>query len=173
RLGIYQMQDVALLNMTLQDTSPERASDVLSNLIEVYNQESLNDKNKVAAITADFIKERLKIIEEDLGSVEEKLEGIKRSNYGLDISAAGQQYWSESREYMSTSKDIETTKKLVEAIRDRLLSSEKDELIPSNTGLLDGNIESQISSYNSLLLKRNSYLEDNSASNPIVEDLNA
>src|SRR5690606_8996722 len=51
-------------------------------------------------------------------------------------------------------------------------NSEKDELIPSNTGLLDGNIESQISSYNSLLLKRNSYLEANSASNPIVEDLN-
>src|SRR5690606_4199109 len=64
-------------------------------------------------------------------------------------------------------------KKLVETIRDRLISEDSNELIPSNTGLVDPNIESQIATYNALLLRRNSYLEANSGSNPIVEDLNS
>lgn len=173
RLSISQMQDVALLTTSLQDGSASRASDVLSTLIDVYNRESLHEKNNVAAVTADFIKERLKIIEDDLSSVEQKLEGIKSSNYGLDISSAGQQYWSESREYLSNSKDIETTKNLVETIREKLVHADGDDLIPSNTGLVDASIESQIESYNNLVLRRNSYLDANSGSNPIVEELSA
>lgn len=170
-LQVEQMEDVAMLDMNLKDQSPDRAADILIGLVQMYNDESIRDKNKIAEVTADFIRERIKIIEQDLGSIEGSIENIKTSNLGLDVKEAGQQYWSETREYKSSSKDLEISKKLVEDMRQRFIASNKDELIPSNTGLLDQTIEAQIAEYNSLLLKRNRLMEG-SSSNPVVEELN-
>src|SRR5690606_18993342 len=69
-LNIRQLKDVALLGMTMNDSSPLRAEDILVELINVYNEEVVKDKLKVADATADFIKERIRIIEDDLSVVE-------------------------------------------------------------------------------------------------------
>ena len=53
-------------------------------LITVYNEEAIKDKNRIAVNTAEFIKERLQIIEHELGSVETDIEDLKRANNGLD-----------------------------------------------------------------------------------------
>ena len=172
-LKIVQMEDVEILQMTMEDTSPLRAEDMVTKLIEVYNQMTIEDKKTVANNTADFINDRLVIIEKELSSVESSLEGMKTQNQGLDVKTAGEQYWTESRTYQSSSKEIETQMKLVEIMRQRLNDpSRADDLIPSNTGLVDGSIEDIISEYNGLLLKRNRLMSGNSSENPIVQDMN-
>lgn len=63
-LKIQQMdEDASLIQVTMEDQSTERAADVLTTLIDVYNDVYLQDKNKIAQSTADFIKDRLAIIE--------------------------------------------------------------------------------------------------------------
>ena len=48
-LSIKQMdEDAALLNITMNDLSPLRAADVLDMLITVYNEEAIEDKNRIA-----------------------------------------------------------------------------------------------------------------------------
>ena len=56
-------EDASLIQVTMEDQSTERAADVLTTLIDVYNDVYLQDKNKIAQSTADFIKDRLAIIE--------------------------------------------------------------------------------------------------------------
>lgn len=52
-LGIRQEEDEAsILTLSLKDSSPARAEDVLNTLISVYNEEAINDKNQVAINTA-------------------------------------------------------------------------------------------------------------------------
>ncbi len=172
KLQIRQLEDVELLQITMEDSNPLRAADMITKLIEVYNVMTIEDKNTIARNTADFIKDRIAIIEEELSSVESNIEGMKIQNQGLDVKAAGEQYWSESRGYQSSSKDIETQKKLVEIMRQRLNDPARSrDLIPSNTGLVDGNIESIISEYNSVLLKRNRLQAGENSNNPIVQDM--
>lgn len=172
-LKILQMEDVEILQMTLEDASPLRAEDMITKLIEVYNQMTIEDKKTVANNTADFINDRIVIIEKELSSVESSLEGMKTQNQGLDVKSAGEAYWTESRTYQSSSKELETQMKLVEIMRQRLSDpSRVDDLIPSNTGLVDNNIEGIISEYNTLLLRRNRLMSGNSSENPIVQDLN-
>lgn len=66
-LGIRQEEDEAsILTLSLKDRSSARAEDVLNMLISVYNEEAINDKNQVAINTAEFINERLIIIESEL-----------------------------------------------------------------------------------------------------------
>ena len=172
-LEIVQMEDVAILQMTMEDTSPMRAAEMITNLITVYNNMTINDKKALGDTTANFIRDRIAIIETELSGVESQIEGMKTSNQGLDVKSAGEQYWSDSRGYDASSKEIETQMKLVEIMRQRLDDpSKRDELIPSNTGLVDQSIESIITEYNTLLLRRNRLTAGNSSENPIVQDLN-
>ncbi len=172
-LQITQLEDVEILKMTIEDTSPLRAEDMIVKLIDVYNQTTVNNKKEIANKTADFLDDRIKIIEKELTNVESELEGMKTQNQGLDVKSAGEQYWTESRTYQSSSKELETQMKLVEIMRQRLNDPNKvDDLIPSNTGLVDNSIEEIISEYNTLLLRRNRLMSGNSSENPIVQDLN-
>lgn len=157
----------------MNDLSPTRAADILDMLITIYNEEAIKDKNRIAVNTAEFIKERLQIIEHELGSVETDIEDLKRANNGVDIDMAAGMYIQDSREYESSIKELDTQLQLVTFIKQYLQdSSKEDELIPSNIGLEDLNIETQISRYNETLLRRNRLMNGSSSNNPVVQELN-
>ena len=173
-IGIRQEEDESsILTLSLKDSSPARAEDMLNMLIAVYNEEAVNDKNQVAINTADFINERLIIIESELGGVESDLEAFKRENQIVDISSEAGMYMSESQKYSSDAMELETQLRLADYIKDYLTDPTKETgLIPSNTGISDMNIESQINLYNTAKLKRDRLIDDSSDSNPVVEELN-
>lgn len=172
-LKIQQMdEDASLLQVTMEDQSTERAADVLTALINVYNDVYLQDKNKIAQNTADFIKDRLAIIEGELGAVELNIEDIKIANQGVDVSTAGGMYFGEVNQHKSDRTSIETNMRLAEMMRSYLNNKGKrNSLIPNNTGLVDASVESQIAEYNTTLLKRNRLAEGGNSLNPVVIDL--
>ncbi len=172
-LKIQQMEeDASLLQITLEDQSIERANDIITMLITVYNEFSLEDKNQIAINTAQFIRERLQIIESELGNVENNIEQLKTANQGVDVNVAGEMYLSESRQHMEERNKLETDIRLVDMMRNHLDNKAKrNELIPGNTGLVEANIENQITDYNTTLLRRNRLVEGSSTENPVVQDL--
>lgn len=122
--------------------------------------------------TAEFIKERLQIIEHELGSVETDIEDLKRANNGVDINTVAGIYIQDSRQYELLIKELDTQLQLVTFIRQYLQDSGKEEeLIPGNIGLTDINIESQIARYNETLLRRNRLVSGSSSNNPVVQEL--
>ncbi len=173
-LGIRQEEDEAsILTLSLKDGSPERAEDVLNMLISVYNEEAINDKNQVAINTAEFINERLVIIERELGGVESDLESFKKANQIVDLGSAAGMYMGESQKYNSSVLELDTQLRLAQYIKDYLTDPTKEvDLIPSNTGISDMNIEAQISQYNAAKLRRDKLIEDSSEKNPVVEEIN-
>ena len=173
-LGIRQEEDEAsILTLSLKDRSAARAEDVLNMLISVYNEEAINDKNQVAINTAEFINERLIIIESELGGVESHLESFKRENRIVDIATTAGMYVGESQKYNTNVMELETQLRLATYIKDyRTDPTREIDLIPANTGISDMNIESQIAQYNTIKLRRDKLIEDSSEKNPVVEELN-
>lgn len=173
-LGIQQEEEESsILTLALKDGSAARAEDVLNTLINVYNEEAIKDKNQVAVNTADFINERLIIIENELGGVESELESFKQRNQIVDIASSAGMYMSESQKYNTDALELETQLRLANFIKDYLTDPAKEtDLIPSNTGIGDMNIESQISLYNTAKLKRDRLIDDSSENNPVVQELN-
>ncbi|MDR1980049.1 MAG: polysaccharide biosynthesis tyrosine autokinase [Tannerellaceae bacterium] len=162
-----------IINLTLQDVSISRAEDVLNTLIAVYNEEAISDKNQIMVNTSNFIKERLLIIEKDLGSVDTDIEVYKRENRLTDIQSETGMYLRESSRYSEDELALENQKQLADYIRTYLTDpSRSADLIPSNTGISDVNIEGRIGEYNSNLLKRNRLISNSSNRNPVVMDLN-
>lgn len=173
-MGIRQEEEEAsILTLSLKDLSAARAEDMLNMLITVYNEEAIKDKNQIAVNTANFINERLIIIGEELGDVESDLESFKRDNQVVDISSSASMYMSETQKYGADAMELETQLRLAEYIKDYLTDPRKEtDLIPANMGISDMNIESQITLYNTIKLKRDRLIDDSSDSNPVVEELN-
>lgn len=166
-------EESSILTLALKDNSYERAEDILNMLVNVYNEEAIRDKNQVAVNTANFINERLIIISQELGDVESDLESFKRENQMVDISSTASMYMGESQKYNSSALELETQLRLAQYIKEYLTDPKKEaDLIPSNTGISDMNIENQIGLYNAAKLKRDRLISDSSDKNPVVEELN-
>ena len=172
-LSIRQEEDESsILNISIRDTSPLRATDVINTLVAVYNEEAIRDKNQVAINTADFINDRLIIIENELGDVESDLEKYKKNNQIVDLDITANRYEGEAVRYAHEAIDRETQLKWAVYIREYLNDPSKSrELLPTNTGLEGSKIDDYIAKYNSLRLKRDRMADDSGESNPVLEEI--
>ncbi len=162
-----------IINLTLNDVSPQRAEDIINTLIDVYNEDAINDKNQIAINTANFINDRLIIIEKELGGVDTEIADYKRENQLTDITSESRMYLQSTSTYQQEGLGLENQQTLSRYIRDYLTDPSKAaDLIPANTGLSDTNIEGQIRDYNELLLKRDKLIGNSSDRNPVVQDMN-
>ncbi len=79
-----------MIDLTIEGEIPKRGEDILNELLIVYNQAAILDKNLLAANTLKFVEDRLKYVVNELDSIEGKLQNYKASNKITDISAQGQ-----------------------------------------------------------------------------------
>lgn len=173
-LIITQMeQDASLLRIEIDDIHPQRGADLITEMVAVYNDMSLDSKSQIAKNTASFIEDRLSIIQSELAEVETNIEQLRKSNQGVNVDIAGQMYVTDSRQLEADRSKIETDLRLGQMMQQHLKNGAKGELIPNNTGLVDANVESQIESYNALLLRKNRLMESSSSANPVIKDLDA
>ncbi len=173
RLNVSLSSDgTSIVNLSLVDERLQRADNVLNTLIAVYNENWIKDKNEIKSSTSHFINSRLAIIERELESVDGDIAKFKSDELIPDVSAV-----ANIQLQQTTQNGIEQT-----AVKNRLNMSlyiqeylesaiESDNLLPANTGIENGAIESQITKYNELLLQRNLLLANSSESNPIVADM--
>lgn len=163
----------SIIHLSISDVSPRRAEDILNTLIDVYNQDAIDDKNRIAVNTANFINERLIVIEQELGGVESQIADYKSQHNLADISTQTGSFMERSNRYQQEGVTLENQRTLALYIRDYLADPAKSgELIPSNTGISDGTIERQIMEYNELMLQRDKLIGNSSNKNPVVMDMN-
>ena len=62
-------EKASVIDLSFKDNSTQRAEDILSMLISVYNENWVKDKNQIAVSTSMFINERLGVIEQELGDI--------------------------------------------------------------------------------------------------------
>ena len=166
-MQVFRDNDLnTIINITLNDASPIRASEVINEVIKVYNEDAIKDKKRIIAYTYDYINERLSLLHSDLGTQENALANFKRENQLLDISSFGQSYLASS---IQSSEEIDRLKKQLSQARYLVHINEANStahLIPPTIGLDDDNIMSLINKHNSLVLELEKYQSPNS---PVVK----
>lgn len=172
-MTIKARSGTSVVNLTLTDVSAKRAEDYLNTLVEVYKEDIIRDKNQMALNTDRFINERLAVLELDLGGVDGQIASFKQQNKLTDLASEAGLVTGNTNQLQQESYGLENQLQLVEFIREYLTDPAKmKELIPSNTGVADVNIEGQISEYNKLLLERDKLLKSSGAENPVVTEMN-
>ena len=163
-------QTTSVVTVSLKNSSLRRGQDFINQLLEMYNRNTNNDKNEIAQKTAEFIDERIGIISKELGSPEADLETFKRDAGITDLSSDAQIALSGNAEYEKKQVENRTQISLVEDLK-RYLSHSEYEVLPSNVGLKDAALATQIDRYNEMLIERKRLLRTSTESNPAIVNL--
>lgn len=176
RLGVSLTdKDGNVITLTMADQSQQRADDVLSMLITVYNESWIRDKNQITVSTSNFIDERLGVIEDELGNVDSDISAYKSANLIPDVQAAASMYMEKSQKAEEEILKLNNMLQMMKDIRSYLNShNSNNQLMPSmpaNGGVSSQGITTQINDYNKRVLQRNALAEKSSEQNPIVIQL--
>ncbi|MBQ0733125.1 GumC family protein [Aquimarina celericrescens] len=173
RLAIYPIGGSSLVGISLNDQVPEKAKDIVNNLVDEYNKSTIENKKQMSARTAEFINERLDLISGDLSEVDDEAAGYK-SKFGLtnDVGAQTQRVADIDSRNVQEIAQLSTQLSLIESMRRFVLSQEgRYDLIPANLGFDDQTIANTVSRYNGLILQRKRLLKTSSEQNPVVVNI--
>ncbi len=167
-------QDADVIGLSIKDVCVQRAVDILNTLLQVYNENWVEDKNKMAVATSAFIDERLMTIQAELGDVDKNIAEYQSANKmaGLESSLeySAQSSIAIDKELVDLNNQLEITKYLRDYLAD---SHNANTILPVNTGIDNPVLERVITDYNTILIARNNLLENSSESNPLIADYDA
>lgn len=164
--------DTSIIDLVYNDSSPKRAEDVLKTVVEVYNENWINDQNRMTVMTNQFIHERLRMLEDELSDVEHRIAQYNADNLTPDITQIGSSAYSTLNASEAEGTTVDRQIYMVQYLMDYLADgTHTDQLLPANMGTSNANIETQLNEYNATLLQRNSHLAHSSLQNPLVRDL--
>lgn len=164
----------SIIQLTLNDNSAKRAEDVLNTLVEVYNEDAIADKNRVADKTEAFLDEQLFLLEGDLNDVDMVIANYKASNQLTDIKADASAFRSTTSAMEQLQIDLQNQKAVAQYILEYIQRSQgedKYDVIPNNAGVKNAAVEALISEYNAEALQREKLKLDAGENNPQVQDL--
>ena len=175
RLSVSPMsKTTTIANITINDAVPARASDLITQLVKVYNDDANNEKNEVAQKTAEFIEERIAIINSELGSTENELATFKQRSGLTDLTSNAQLALQEKSRYDQQLAENATQINLVQEVQKYLIDEANvNEIIPANIGLEDEHLMNLINQYNTYVIERKRLLRTSSENNPAVINMNS
>lgn len=159
--------------ISVKNTSKRRAVDFINSLVANYNQDANDEKNEVARKSAEFIEERLAIINSELGSTESELAAFKQRSGLTNLTTDAEIALQESTKYEQQRIQNATQISLVEFLQNYINNpANENEVIPANVGLQDANLTSVIDQYNTMIIERKRLLRTSSENNPAVVNMN-
>ena len=173
KLVVGQSDDEStVIDLSIEDVSPQRAEDLLNTVIAIYNENWIKDKNQVAVSNSMFIEDRLAVIEQQLGNVDEDISAYKSEHLLPDVQSAATMYMTQSSEADAQLLELNIQLSMARYILNYMMSgSGENQLLPTNSGIESSGIEQQIAEYNNLQLQRNNLVANSSVSNPLVVDM--
>ncbi|WP_282088441.1 GumC family protein [Aquimarina algiphila] len=164
-------QNTSVVTLTLTTIAQDRAKEILNCLIDEYNKDVIKDKNQISANTANFIKERINIINQELDDLEKNVEFFKSANSLTDLPSEAslmlEKAFVNEKEQLAATIQIGLADYLVD-----YLKNSKNDLLPINLGFEDRKAVTIITRYNEIALQRNRILRSSGVENPLLINLN-
>lgn len=162
----------SIVRLSINDTDIHRGMDFLSALVNLYNDEANEDKNQVAMRTAQFIDERIAVINNELGVTETELADYKQRAGITDLATDAQQALQGNSEYEQKRAENTNQLRLVSDLRHYLENpANREDVIPANVGLTDNGLVNIVNQYNELIVERKRLLRTSKANSPAVINL--
>lgn len=162
-----------IVKLTVKENIAPKAKRILDKLIEKYNDDVINDKQKIVETTSDFINNRLNVVSNELEQVDYTAETLQKDNRLTALSSQSNIFLQSEKEneakLIATSNQIQ----LIDYMKDHLSeNNENSDLLPANVGITDNSVAQITKSHNELVLQRNRLLKNSSEKNPTVVNLN-
>lgn len=161
-----------LLKLTINSESTQWSERVLNTLVDVFDLDGINDRQKVSKNTLNFIDKRFGILAEKLDSIEVNKKEFKQNNNLVFLPSdaeLGLQKRTQSEEELFR---IESQIELLKLVKNALGENDNQSgILPSNIGIENGSINELIGQYNIAVLDHDKYVTSGGVNNPMVQQL--
>ena len=157
-----------ILSLVLTGENQDKSEAIINEIIDKFNQDGVSDRQLVSQRTIDFVNDRFVDLSSELDSIETQKKVFKTENNLSYLQedariAVSKKTLSEGDYYA-----LETQIALAKLLEDTLKKDGPFELLPSNIGIENANINSLISDYNKVVLDRGKLLVSAGVKNPMV-----
>lgn len=156
--------------IAIDNTVPMNGVDFINALIDSYNRQADLDKNDLATKTEKFIASRIEEIGGDLSRREEKLANYKKDNQFIDPKIDAPRMLESRSTYAKKLEEINLLIEQSEYLLSYVNNPKNDkQMIPTVLGLnADPSLAALITSYNTMVVKRNELMRSATGSNPAL-----
>ena len=168
KLQLRQENYSDVIRMSMVDPVPDKVTDIMRVLIQVYNQRTLREKTEAGQNTLSFVDERLRFITDELYAVERQVEGMKeRTGMGVDLTDRASSFLGQLNTLDQAKGELQLQKQLLQKIK-AYVEAEDYRILPVSGEILDGSVGGLVQEYNQVLFERENLLESATAENPAV-----
>ncbi len=163
----------SVVELSLKDNIPGKAVDILNQVIREYNNDVIRDKEEVVKVTSDFINNRLELVFRELEEVDFTAEQLQKRNNLTALSSQANIYLESEKQNEFQISNTANTIQLIDYLQQEIQEKNKSsDLLPSNLGIADANVNQVTKSHNELVAQRDRLLKNSSEKNPVVINLN-
>jgi capsular exopolysaccharide synthesis family protein len=128
----------SVVELSYMDEVPQRAENILNQLIIAYDQATVNEKDRLASNTLSFVEERLGMVSHDLDSIEKKVQQFKSGKNAVDISTQGQLFLQNVSANDQKIAEVSTQLSVLDQVEKFVTSPDnKGGIVPSTLGVSD------------------------------------
>lgn len=162
-------KQVSVIYLSLTEKIQQKGELVLNALINTYLRANVNDKNRIADSTMQFIDERLKLVSGELTGIEKDIENFKTDNKLTDISVQSRLLLENTSEYNKQLTGQEVQLSVINALEQFLRDNQNNaRIVPSSLVMQDANFIAIVNRYNELQLQRDRMLLSLTDSHPNI-----
>ncbi|HEY8397175.1 MAG TPA: GNVR domain-containing protein, partial [Flavihumibacter sp.] len=128
-----------VINLSIKDQIADRAEDILNELVKVYTEAEIEDKNQRAANTVAMVENRIRSVAGQLDSVETEIQRYRTTSGVIDISTQGRQYLENVGQYDRELEQIKNQIAVLDEVEKFILQKEANNsaIVPSAVGVND------------------------------------
>jgi len=165
-------KQTSIIKLSINTTIPQQGIDIMNGLIHSYQLSNIDDNNRIADSSIEFINNRLLTVGAELDSIEGNIQHFKQRNDLADLPSQSQSLISNaganSKDLAAQQVQLSITNSLIDYMQSQ---NGNNRVIPASLTINDGNLTTIIDSYNKLLLQKERALLSATSDHPVVKNL--
>lgn len=126
----------AIVQLSYKDPIPQRAVDIINQLITIYDKVSITEKNTLAVNTLEFINEQLNQAAQELDTIERKIQQYRSGSGAIDISTQGTSFLKNVSENDQKLGDVNMQLSMLNQVEKFVAKNQEGEMLaPSTLGV--------------------------------------
>ncbi|MCW5517996.1 GumC family protein [Muriicola sp. Z0-33] len=161
-----------VINLIYEDALPKRGEDILNELIKAYNQKGIEDRNRLAANTMQFIEARIQNVEGELNELEAEIEKYRSSKGAVDLSEQSRLYLQDAGENDQKIADINLKLSILDKVESYIRSKDSGgSIVPSTLGIDNPVLTQLLQKLHDSEIKYEGLRNTTGANNPLLTSL--
>ncbi len=162
-----------MLQISLKDEIPRRARKSIEVLVHSFDMANLDYSNQALRKELNFLNSTLSNATTELDSQSRLVRDFKVSNKIYDISSSANQLLGSLPAIDSRKSDNILKGELLNLVESNIKSyNDKEDIVPTSSGLQDPVLSDQISKYNQLVLQKRTVLDNGTNLDPRLPSIN-